>query len=1065
MAGCTRMLHERTGDWLRGSGIDDTGRALRFLAEMAGQGVSDDDLEPLWSLLGQSLRSCPDPDLALQSFVRWFTAVGNRYSHLQMLLRHPVALDLFGLVTSCSKVFADLLAQQPECFEILANPGVRGGTKTAAAFYRSVSNLVDVCRMPELKGDALRRWKAREMLRIGVRDLVGLADMPLTAREFSNLADACVQKALDIALICHPSAPGTWERLRFAVIAMGKLGGQELNYSSDIDLMFVHGDDLPAEIQTESGKQLEATVYLTRLAETLVRTLSGETANGHVFRVDMRLRPEGRFGALTRSLSGYRHYYENWAESWERQALLKARFIAGDRELGENFMRIVEPYVYRRSVSAQFLEDIQANKRRTEQKCAVEEQTETNIKTGYGGIRDVEFLVQRLQLQHGGGHPRLRTPNTLAAIQRLRQAGYLSSAQARDLADDYQFLRTLEHRLQLLQGFQTQTLPPKDSAERARLARRMGFAGAPEFEDALRRRRERVHAALQTLFYCAPEQISSSQNEYADWSDLEALLNNLEAPTAQERLAERLRTAGFRDIPAALRALQLPMRGNDFGGMPPDTPVEFLAIAPRLLTLLRDSADPDAGLAGMEALALAVPNRAQLYASFDDSPAVMQRLSLLAAAAPPLVGRLARHLEWLEALLDEDGVERAVDSAEPALYTSRYCEDLLPRIRATRTAEAGLDMIARFHQREQLLIGAHDAWDEADVRETMARLTALAEAILEALLVHSAAPLVQGASDPDFVRQTLARVSAIGLGKLGGAETGYGSDWDVLFVYDAPRVGRDTRGAERFALVSQLIERVLASSKALVPRGSAIEIDLRLRPWGRKGALLHTVQGLIDYYRTAGETWERQAALKARVVAGSRAVGERCVRILHGVSYGRGVTQQEESAVRAMKRRIESERLKPLERWTDIKLGYGGMTDIEWLSQRLQLVHGPDQPGLRHPNTLRALSSLASARLLDNAEADFLMATYCQLTRLRNALWLRTGTMQDILPADEERLAPLARMLGYAETSAEPAARSLVNDVQTALRESRRIFQQRFYEAAPVPVRNRRRKEQEHVEP
>lgn len=1028
-----------TEESLQAIGIEDAARASRAISDLAGQGVSDDDLSPLLPLLLDALRGSPDPDRALHSFSRWFASVGSRYSHLQTLLRHPVSLELFCLVTGSSQYFADLLARQPEYFEILSNPGVRGGTKSAARLYRDVSALVDVCRQPDLKRDALRRWKAREMLRIGVRDLAGLADMPATAREFSNLADACVQKAHDIALSLLPLGPAGANRppIPFAVIAMGKLGGQELNYSSDIDLMFVHGDSLPAEVEMAEGRRVEGGTYIGRLAEAIVNVLAEESANGHVFRVDMRLRPEGRFGALTRSLSSFQAYYENWAESWERQALLKARFVAGDRALGEAFMAMIEPFVYRRHVSAAFLEDIRANKRRIEQKCALEDQTRTNIKTGYGGIRDIEFTVQLLQLEHGGSQPRLRTPNTLAAIQRLHRARLLSDAGARELAEDYQFLRTLEHRLQLLHGFQTQTLPPStDTGERLRLARRMGFVAADAFEAALDSRRERVHRHLEHLFYHRAgdsEAPSPVERSLGAWADIGELLDNLESPTVQERLRVRLEAAGFRDIPAALRALHLPMRGNEFGEMPPDTPLEFKAIAPRLFDLLAHSADPDAGLAGIEALALAVPNRAQLYAAFDDSPQVMQRLVQLAVASPPLLKKLARHLEWLEGLLTTEE------------ETGDFGEELMARLQGIAPFEARLDSLALYYQRQILRIGARDAWEEAEAPGTMADLTRLAEAVLLGLLQVCSEPLIAQHAEPEFARRVLDRVAVIGLGKLGGAELGYSSDWDVLFVYGEAR-GAAARSAERFALVQTLVERVIAAGKALAPRGAAIEIDLRLRPWGRKGALIYSPRGLLDYYRTAGETWERQATLKARFVAGSPAVGRRFQRILHAISYGRGITEAEDAAIRAMKQRIETERLKSSERETDLKLGYGGLSDIEWLAQRLQLQHGPGNNSLRVPNTLRALSALASARLLDNAEADALIHTYSLLTRLRNAIYLRSGTAQDTLPADPAERRILARLLGYLDTGAETAEARLWEDVHGQMQEARRIFLRQFHD-------------------
>jgi glutamate-ammonia-ligase adenylyltransferase len=1032
----TDLPASTTEQELRTAGLTDVVRAQQYLRDLAGTGVSDADLALLAPSLLLALRASPDADRALAAFARWFGAVGNPAAYLQVLRRHPVALELFCLVTGCSQYFADLLTRQPEYFEIISNPGVRGGTRTAAAFYRDVSGAVDICQRLELKRDVLRRWKAREMLRIGVRDLIGLADMPSTAREFSNLADSCVQKSYEIALSTHQTS----SVLPFAVIAMGKLGGQELNYSSDVDLMFVHGDALPHEVVLATGRRMDPLSYLNRLAETLIKTLAEETAGGHVFRVDMRLRPEGRFGPLTRSLAGFAAYYESWAENWERQALLKARFIAGDHALGQAFMAMVTPFVYRRYVTQSFLDEVRANKRRIEQKCALEGQTESNIKTGYGGIRDIEFIVQRLQLQYGGAQPRLRAAGTLPALQRLRHAGLLTDRQAHDLSDDYQFLRTLEHRLQLLQGFQTQTLPPaEDVQERARLARRMGFANASEFNAELQQRRDRVHNYLQHLFYlnnADNTNRSRSSDLDSNWVDLDELLDNIDAQAARQRLSERLEQAGFRNLPAALNALQLPMRGNEFGEMPPDTPIEFKAIAPRLLDLALRAADPDAALAGVEALALAVPNRAQLYASLDDSPEMLARLVTLAGASPPSIRRLCRHLEWLETLFNTEEVSQT---------QTDLTQELLARLGAAGGYEAQLDTTARFQQREMLRIGAQDIWEEIDVIGAMNALTDLAAAVLQALLHIGAEALIAAHPDPDFARATLERVAILGLGKLGGRELGYASDWDVIFVYDEPHARRTAaRSAERFVLAEALVTRVTNAGKAMAPRGAQLELDLRLRPWGRKGALIHTLRGLAAYHRTAGETWERQAAVKARFVAGNPAVGRRAERILYAVSYGRGITPEEDAAVQAMKGRIEHERLKPEERDADLKLGWGGLSDVEWIAQRLQLLNGPQFPTLRQPSTLSALSALAAARLLDNAEADALTDAYLLLTRVRNAIWLQNNAGQDRFPADPARARALARQLGYLDTPRSDSATSLWDDVRAHMQETRRIFQLRF---------------------
>lgn len=1011
-------------------GFADTGVAARRLRELAGRGVTDEDLDRLIPLLLNALKDNPDPDRALTSFTRWFEALNSPTLYLQLLLFHEAALSIFCYITGSSQYFADVLVRQPECFEIIAHPGTRGGTKTAARFYRELSTLVDACHREELKRDVMRRWKAREMLRIGVRDLMGLAELPAIIREFSNLADACTQKALDIAV----RSLGFTVPLPFAIIGMGKLGGQELNYSSDIDLVFVHGDDLPAEMTNVQGRTLETGILMRRLSETVIKLLAEETSQGHLFRVDMRLRPEGRFGPLTRSLSSCRAYYESWAESWEQQALIKARFIAGDWSLGRAFLEMVTPYVYRTPVSAVFVEELRANKRRIEQKCALQGETMTNVKTGLGGIRDIEFTIQKLQLTHGGLLPRLRTQGTLIALNRLRQANLLSIQEAATCASDYAFLRHLEHRLQLLNNFQTQTLPsPDHHAERMSLARRMGFSTREQFEEELLQRRERVHTFCQRLFYETSDAMLIEKKRTAD-DELKSLLDVIETSEAQKNLSVRLAAIGLRNPEKALQALLLPTRGNAFGGMPPDTPRLFAALAPQLLEEVGRSPDPDAALEGVERLALAVPNRAQLYAALNDSPVMLHRLVELSACSPPLLTLLTQHLEWSERILAEDR-----DESERNLEA-----ELRSRLRKAASVEAKLQAIARFQLRTLLEIGSQDVFDEATVPQVMQALSRLAEAILQNLLEMCREEIVHNASDPSFASKALATVAFIGLGKLGGEELGYASDWDMLITYRAIAGDESSLREEQFALVNALASQVLARSKSLGTYGARLEIDLRLRPWGSKGALATSLQGFIRYYRKEAEVWERQAALKARFIAGNRTVGARMVHILQAASFGKRLTPEWNQAIRDMKARIEHERLKPAQRESDLKLGYGGLSDIEWLAQRLQWLHAADHPALKQPGTLPVLEALAASRQLENAEAIALQEAYLLLTQVRNAIWLYTGKAQDVLPENASARRTIALRLGFVDDTVQSAEVRLEHELQIRMQDVRRIFQRKF---------------------
>ena len=627
--------------------FEDTEKAQRLQQNLPRRGVSNDDVAAFLPLLIAALRDSPDPDRALSAFDRWFAAVNAPRAYL-LIFQQPGVLARFCFVTGCSQYFADLLARSPDDFTLLAEPEKNEVRETPARRYLEITRLVEDCATLEAQRETLRRWKACEMLQIGVRDLLGLDDMPTVAREFSNLADACVQMALDIALILHPSSfPVT----PLAVFALGKHGGQELNYSSDIDLIFVHADGLPSHLTTPEGKRVETPVYLARVAETIINTLTEESPYGHVFRVDMRLRPEGRFGPLSRSLGSCRAYYENWAENWERQALLKARFVAGNHILGEAFTAMIAPYVYRRQISGAFLNDIRVNKRRIEQVCTRKGEEQTNIKTGYGGIRDIEFIVQLLQLEFGGTQPRLRSPNTLTALARLNDANFLTDREAEELADDYRWLRTLEHRLQLLNDFQTQTLPPlADDRERTLLARRMGYADRNAFETELTRRRDRVRAYLDRLFYDQDRRFYPALPSDVDplWQGVGELLDALDTPAAQADMGAILTQAGFRDVPNALRLLLLMRHSEEFSDAAPQISERFKNIAPSLLDTIARSPDLDASLAGIESLA--VPYRDPLYMLFEGRPDFMWRLVRL-ASVPPLIAQLAKHQEWLYPLL------------------------------------------------------------------------------------------------------------------------------------------------------------------------------------------------------------------------------------------------------------------------------------------------------------------------------------------------------------------------------------------------------------------------------
>ena len=911
--------------------FDDPVSACRLLQGMAGDGVPDAAFNSLLNVLVSSLESSADPDRAVANLARWAGAVGSRTSAYGLLAEQPIVARMLLTILAASQFFAELLIRNPEYLEVLTNPAIRNRGRGGGALWADLARRVAVAGTPNAKRDILRRFKPPEVLRIGIRDLLGFASMPETARAISDFADVCVQMAMQICA----GERGLTEP-PFAVFALGKLGGQELNYASDIDLIFVHSDAM------ESAAAI-------RLGEFIRDTLAKSTGAGFVFRVDLRLRPEGRFGPVSRSLESCRAYYESWAEPWERQALMKARFVAGSPAVGAEFAHMASAFVYPGRVEESFVESIRSNKRRLESKIERAGDSEVNVKEGIGGIRDIEFAVQLLQLVVGGAKPHLRTGNTLEALGALTAEGLLSDDEQAIFQDSYKFLRTVEHRLQLRDELPIRNLP-RDPVELRKFGRRLGYADEAAFLADYRRHTARVHLLFERLFYGEPESSPPPQT-----SALSAWAQAPEDPVLQNALRKTLAERGFQFPEAASDSLRRSLLGSEYGGIAPEAQDSFAAVLPALVEAAAATADPDAALRGLDSLALAVPSHAALYQTLSENQALLTRLSTLAASSPPLWQILLTHLELLDSIADEEALETA-----PTLLTQKT-----------------LPALAAQARRARLKTGTQDLWGLADTERVMAEVTDAAEATLESALA--------------IAREDLSfsgRFAIIGLGKLGGAELGYGSDFDVLYVADSEHLTEAARLAER-------IQKLLRDD--LTREGLSYEMDARLRPDGRKGQLVLDLDSCREYYSQRAALWERQALLKARPVAGDAALGREFAALAESVVYGSPLTAAQTEEIQGMKRRIESERLQEP---ADLKLGPGGLTDIEWTTQLLQLRNGPRRPRLRTPNTLEALRRLRDDVFLTQTDWETLSAAYVQLIALRNRQTLKTGVSSN-LPATQ----------------------------------------------------------------
>jgi glutamate-ammonia-ligase adenylyltransferase len=827
----------------------------------------------------------------------------------------------------------------------------------------------------------LRLYRRREMLRLGARELMdqwapqagtvasGGTSLAV-ARELSALADGCLQAAVtfcDAALRATVGVPVSPEGTpSFVVMAMGKLGGEELNFSSDIDLIYVYSTD------DGSAGPLSLHEYYARLAQAVTRALSDITDDGLIFRVDLRLRPEGRSGAICNSLAAAESYYESFGRTWERQALLRARPAAGDQALGERYLRTLEPFIHPRTAGANTIDDVRALRRLF---AAEAEGDAFNVKLGKGGIRDIELVAQLLQLLYAGKRRELRERTTLVALHKLALAGLISDQEARVLSATYRFWRQIEHRLQLEHGSQTHQLPGSPEGREV-LARRLRFAGEAALARELDTRRAAVSAIADTLG--EPDAGPSTR-----------VLRLLDPASPRARTEADLRAAGFQDPAAAADALEL------VGARLPAAWLEEALASP----------DPDRALAQFRDLAL--HGSLGLFTLLKEEPLLLRMLAGLFGTSE----RLSRHLVSNPALWVPLFEGLGAPSADPA----EWQRDVSARLVGLELEEA-LRELRRFRSGEVLRIGLHDVAGNLAPEEVSEQLCAVAQLCVNETLRLVAEPLTARFGRPDTALTVLA------LGSFGARELRYGSDLDLVFLYACG--GTTDQGMDHQEWFARLAQRLIGALSARMEEGLLYEVDTRLRPSGAQGMLVTSYDAFDRYHHEEAAPWERVALLRARPVvewpAGSRDPLPAFGPLLEEITYQRPI---DETALRndlsRMRQRIETDRAGDRAGAVHLRFSAGGLTDLEFLAAWAQLRLGRSDAGLRTTSPLRALARLEERGELDPAVLEHYR--FLRRASLRVRL-LRDRPEDRVLPEDRPALA---RSLGLTtdELDAELAAR------------------------------------------
>jgi len=948
--------------------------------------------------------------MALNNLERYAGAV-DRSVFFRTLADHPGAVPLLARVLGASQVLADALRRRPSSLAWLLEPATMR-LWFAEDLAADLAQTLGAFESREARMNALRRFKYRHLLRIGTRDLLGDADLAGTTEELSHLADACIARALAEAAATVREASGApigaaGSETGLAVVAMGKLGGEELNYSSDVDLMFVYGED--GETAGGRAGRVANGEYFTRVCRELVSLLEGFTDEGYVFRVDLRLRPEGRMGPIVLSLDGYRAYYRERAELWERQALIKARIAAGDPAVGARFVSLARETVYRPGLDAGVVPAIRAMKTQIDGAVRAKGGEATNVKLGRGGIREIEFIVQALQLLYGGDDPWLRAPNTLKAIFRLTERGYLAPDLGRLLSRDYEHLRTVEHRLQILHELQTHTLP-KDPQELGRLARRVGVHGTParaarEFQARHRTVTTSVHRAFREFF-----------------ADREL------GPRRRPRLPSltALRATGFKDPERARHNLQLILEGRPLIPYAAHLDAALARLYPLLLDALWKSPDPDEALNQFERLLAAAGPRAGLVELLANDPDLLLGLVKVCAGGDLLTELLIAQPELLASLANP---ERLLARKSKAAMRQALAAVCAPGTTPTERR----DRLRRVKQAEELAVVWRYVLGVTTIDAYSREMTALAEATLAAGWLLALGSLVERYGAPRDASGRFIPSVIVGLGKLGGRELVTGSDLDLFVVF-----GEDgtTDGAERIDahwFYSLAVERLASVLGDITSAGVAFPVDLRLRPGSKGSGFASSVAALERYYLEHGDLWERQTLTRARLILGDRALARRVRAALRQLVYGAPLPRASLKEIAEVRTRMERELGRETRGRLHVKYGRGGLVDVEFLAQALQLVHGHDKPDVRRFTTTAALNGLARAGVLDRATTAGLVERYRLLRRSSAALRLLGARPSDTIELAGPMPARVATALGYESRQAFLDA---YRETATAVREA-----------------------------
>jgi [glutamine synthetase] adenylyltransferase / [glutamine synthetase]-adenylyl-L-tyrosine phosphorylase len=992
------------------AGFSDLEKGERFLAAPELEGLDQDRLFA-------GLQLAASPDTALQSLVRLI----EKHPQLRELAAaEPEASEPMYRVLGASEALGEFLIRHPrhlEAFRVRPSPEPLPADpeRLRATLLQSVGADPRAARpVAAVTGvdayAALRTAYRRGLVDLAVKDLCAadpLDFLPSVGGELADLAAAAIEAALAVsrAEAAEQYSAADVADVGLAVIGMGKCGARELNYISDVDVIYV--------VDAGGLEDAQANTIGTVLASGISRAISSVAREPGLWEVDANLRPEGKSGPLVRTLASHETYYARWAESWEFQALLKARSIAGDSALGRAYEEAVAPLIWNSAGREGFVESVQAMRRRvTEHIPAAEEQRQ--IKLGRGGLRDVEFTVQLLQLVHGKADESLRRRDTTSAIAALSAGGYIGRSDAAAFDNAYRYLRLLEHRIQLFQLRRTHLMPVAEPALRSLAKAVLGpFSNERPSPDSLLSAWHRTKRSVRELH----ERIF-----YRPLLNTAAKLSSEDAKLTPEAAQGRLAALGYRDPQGAMRHIEALTAGVSRRA------ALQRQLLPILLDWLAEGVDPDAGLLAFRRVSEALGTTHWYLGLLRDSNAAAERLCHMLSNSRLIADLLEvspESVAWLGQ--DKDLV--------PVGFETQW-QEITAKMSRHADPESAMRLIRLIRRREILRIAIADSAGLLD-QEQVGR--ALADTDRAAVL--GALRVAEGIVSANGPLKTTVLVVA--MGRQGGREIGYGSDADVMYVHRALPGFSEAEAQEQASRIVAKVSSLLTQPlKPAIMAERVLQMDADLRPEGKNGAMVRSLDSFAEYYRRWSLIWEAQALLRARPMAGDDTLAADFLKLINPIRYPESVPEQDVREIRRIKARVESERLpRGADPARHLKLGRGGLSDVEWLVQLLQLQHAGKHPELRTTSTLEALAAAAELGLLDHADAGLLAEAWRLASRIRSANVIWNGKASDLLPSSRRDLEAVARWCGY-----EPGhAAALEEDYLRVSRRARAVFERLFY--------------------